>query len=479
MSVFQHYDKDAGKTKEGSGMGSLTDKAIKAAKAKDKQVKLSDGEGLYLVVPLAGNRWWRFDYRFQGKQRTLSLGIYGSEDEGLTTLAQARDKAVDLRRLVRQGLDPSISHKVARKGGVEKVIAEAIEVAAVMGACVTASRPFGEIADEWLTTRVPSEYAGKRFDYVCQESKTFARDARMVGYLKDGKGIASGFGKVGIAEADYGDHLLPLLKACNHPTRIRLLSAARKITAFARVHKYLPKDCAMPFEGINLSEGFASHKVTHRPAIVEPGKFGELLRKIDGFQGRVDNLTWYALKLLALTFVRPGTVTAARWAHFNLRTAMWVVPFDELKMATEREEAGKSADDYVVPLSRQAVELLRELQKITGDGEYLFPNTGGSATMSENTMNFALHALGYEGIHCAHGFRASASTMLNRERTKEGRRRFERELIEIQQDRLDASTRAVYDRDDLMPERIELMQYWADKLDQMRGTNVVSFTASA
>jgi integrase len=141
--------------------------------------------------------------------------------------------------------------------------------------------------------------------------------------------------------------------------------------------------------------------------------------------------------------------------------------FEGLKMATERSEAGKSEDDYVIPLSRQAVALLRELHKITGDDEYLFPGRGDGRTISENTLNYALLGLGYKGIHCAHGFRSSASTMLNRERVN-GRRRFERELIEMQQDRLDASTRAVYDRDDRLPERVGLMQFWADKIDALR-----------
>ena len=152
-------------------------------------------------------------------------------------------------------------------------------------------------------------------------------------------------------------------------------------------------------------------------------------------------------------------------------------PFEHLKMATEREDAGKSQDDYIIPLSRQAVALLRELHTISGDSEYLFPGYGNGPTISENTINFALHGLGFKGVHCAHGFRSSASTLLNRERLN-GRRRFERDLIEMQQDRLDASTRAVYDRDDRLPERIELMQFWADKIDIMRkGADVLSLAA--
>jgi integrase len=160
-----------------------------------------------------------------------------------------------------------------------------------------------------------------------------------------------------------------------------------------------------------------------------------------------------------------------------LEEARWVIPFNRLKMAAQRAKAGKSEDDYVVPLSRQAVGLLRELHTITGGGEYLFPGRGRSRTISENTLNYALHGLGYKGIHCAHGFRSTSSTLLNRERIN-GRRRFERELIEMQQDRLDASTRAVYDRDDRLPERIELMQFWADIVDRLRTSPVASQTAA-
>jgi integrase len=210
------------------------------------------------------------------------------------------------------------------------------------------------------------------------------------------------------------------------------------------------------------------HTERKRPAITKEAEFGELMRKIDTGKG---SLTWYALQLLALTFVRPGTVTKARWKHFDLAKAQWVIPFKELKMEWLRTEQGEAAEDFTVPLSRQAVTMLRELYKISGAANgngYLFPGPGGGDTIDEQAMNDVLHALGYKGVHCAHGFRSSASTILNRQRTADGRRRFETALIEIQQDRLDASTRAIYDRDDRMPERIELMQIWADKIDELR-----------
>jgi integrase len=416
----------------------LTDTALRNAKAGDKPYKLADGGGLFAQVMPNGSIYWRFKYTFAGKEKLLALGQYPA-----VKLAAARKAHQDAKIKLQNGIDPAVARKAER---AEEEAAEA--------EAARREKTFGEIADEWLKTRKGGG------------PKTYDRDQRMVGYLKDGKGTASGFGKLAIDAVDL-PNLTPLLKTVNHPTRIRLVSAARKIIAYAKADGVWPKDRPSPFAGIDFGHGFAKHREKHRPAITDPTKFGQLLRKITVYEGRGDGLTGYALELLALTFVRPGTIASAKWDHVNLKGAMWVIPFEQLKMATERTEAGKSEDDYVIPLSRQAVALLRELHEITGDGEYLFPGGRKGRTISENTLNYALHGLGYKGIHCAHGFRSSASTMLNRERVN-GRRRFERELIEMQQDRLDASTRAIYDRDDLMPERIELMQFWADKIDALR-----------
>ena len=419
----------------------LTDTALRHVKPREKSYKLADGGGLYLLVNPHGSMLWRYKFTFAGKEKLLTLGQYPA-----VKLAAARQAHQDAKIKLQAGSDPSAARQAER---AERQAADA--EAALCG------KTFGEVANEWLETREAGQKArrGKRYD----------RDERMVRYLKEGKGTAPGFAKATMDQIGLS-HLSPLLKAVNHPTRIRLISAARKIISYAKAHGVWAKDRPSPFADIDFEAGFAKHKEMHRPAITDPVKFGQLLRKIEVYEGRGDNLTGYALELLALTFTRPGTIATAKWAHFDLKKAHWVVPFDGLKMATERSEAGKLEDDYIVPLSRQAVALLRELHKITGDGKYLFPGRG-DRTISENTLNYALHGLGYKGIHCAHGFRSSASTMLNRERVN-GRRRFERELIEMQQDRLDASTRAVYDRDDRLPERIDLMQFWADQIDALR-----------
>jgi integrase len=236
-----------------------------------------------------------------------------------------------------------------------------------------------------------------------------------------------------------------------------------------------------PFVGVNFTAAFTSPNETRekRPALVDAAAFGALLRKIDIYEGRNDNIVGYGLRLLALMFPRPGELAGAQWAHFDLDVARkWSVPFAELKQRTERKLNDKRVDEpFEVPLSRQAIALLRELHKLTGHCRFLLPGRGQSRTISENTLNVALKALGYDGQHCAHGFRSSASTLLNKERI-DGRRRFERELIEVQLDHVDDSTRAIYDRDNLWLERAELMQFWADKIDQLKATNIAPIRAA-
>jgi integrase len=329
---------------------------------------------------------------------------------------------------------------------------------AALAKAEAAERLFGNLADVWLRAREANN-----------SKKTYARDERSVNYPKHGYRGAKGFGGFDASEVK-SSHLSALAEQFNKPTRVRVISAARKIMAVAKRKGFIAHS---PFSDINFNDGLPKHKEKERPAITDEKQFGDLLRKIESYEGRSNNLTSYALRLLALTFVRPDTMAKAEWKHFDLKGARWVIPFEALKMEWLRSETGQTHDDFVVPLSRQAMALLHELHEITANSRYLFPGCGDAAVMSDSTPNNALRGLGYKGVHCAHGFRASASTILNRQRTKDGRRRFETALVEIQQDRLDASTRAIYDRDDLMPERIELMQFWADKIDALRDGGLV------
>jgi len=408
--------------------------AILARKPPEKPTKLADGGGLYLYVSETGSLLWRWDYRIKvdgkWKRKTLSYGPYGETLPGLD-LNRARAAHQAARTVVKNGGDPSANKKII---------------------AINATT-WGAVADAWLETRTGGKPNSQAFD------------KRNVRYLKTGYRKAKGFSDVPITDVRV-PHLSPLLAEFNKPSRVRLLSCAKAVVAYAKAHGLIEHS---PFSDVNFEAGFAKYKSTPRPAITDEKQFGDLLRKIDAYEGRGNNLIRDALQLLTLTFVRPGTVQQAEWAHFNLDTGLWTIPFDQLKMAHQRE----ATKDFVVPLSRQAIELLRELHKATGEGRYLFPGgVRGGATIGENTLNGALHALGYKGTHCGHGFRASGSTILNRQRV-DGRRRFERSLIEFQLDHQDASVRSIYDRDDCMPERVELMQVWADLCDDMKGANVV------
>ncbi|MGY3344852.1 MULTISPECIES: tyrosine-type recombinase/integrase [unclassified Bradyrhizobium] len=439
----------------------LTTTKLDSLKPKAADYRIADGGGLYALVRPTGSVLFRFDYRLTTPdgivvRRTLSIGEYAKDGDGAHrfTLKQAREEHETACAAVARGEHPV---SPAQRAADAKAKAEAEAVAKAQSEAEQADQSFAALADIWLKARKANNSV-----------KTYARDGRSVSYLKTGYRGAKGFGHLPVAEVEAA-HLSDLAEKFNKPTRVRIISAAKKIMAVAK-RKGLIKHS--PFSDIDFNDGLPKHRERKRPAIIEDKAFGELLRRIDGYEGRGHNLTRYGLQLLALTFVRPDTMAKAEWVHFDLRKARWIIPFATLKMEWLRTETGEAVEDFVVPLSRQAVALLRELHEITGKGRYLFPACGVGANpgevMSENTLNFALHALGYKARHCAHGFRSAASTILNRQRTEAGRRRFERSLVELQLDHQDSSTRAIYDRDDCMPERIELMQFWADLIDQLR-----------
>lgn len=222
-----------------------------------------------------------------------------------------------------------------------------------------------------------------------------------------------------------------------------------------------------PFAGFKSGNSYSTPENAPRPAIVEPKAFGKLLRDIDG--DTTSRIASIGLQLLALTFVRPGTLCAAEWSDFDLDKAMWTIPFARLKQRTFRAKIKElNGKPHYVPLSKQAVLLLRELKKRTGNDRFIF---GGDKPIWTSTLEMALNRMDYAGIHCPHGFRSSASTMLNQAtRTIDGEEvpRFSAEAVEFQLEHVGKGLAAIYNRDQKLPERVRLMQYWADLLDGMR-----------
>jgi len=350
--------------------------ACKNAKPKATPYKKSDGGGLYLLVKPRGAKLWQLAYRHDGRQKTYSIGGYP-----IVPLADARTERDKAKALIVKGIDPVLARQTARTEREGR-------------------KTFAEAADGWrdLINKKP------------RADKTRDRDERMIRYLTDA------FGKKPCDEVE-ACHLIDLLNnfedARSYETRMRLQSAALNIGGYAQGKQWIKHN---PFLGVAYGKAFTAPNNTPRPAVTDAEPFGQLLRNVVAYRGRQGNLVGKALELLALTFVRPGTVTQAEWTEFDLDSALWTVPFAKLKQREFREGIKElKGKPHFVPLSRQTVMFLRELQKQTGNGRYLFPGRK-QRPISTNALENALNSLDYQDIHCPHGFRSSASTLLNAER---------------------------------------------------------------
>jgi integrase len=429
----------------------LTDKTIRNAKPGVNpetgkscgDYKLFDGGGLFLLVTPKG-KYWRYKYRLAGKEKKASFGTYPE-----TSLADAREAHVKMRKQVEAGDDP-VEARINEKAGKEAVRA--------------ARRPFCEIAQEWYDAMIPATASPATKD----------RAERAIRNFNDAFGHKS---ITDVTVADLAKVLTKREKAGKYATREREQLIAIKIAGFCVGRGYLKFN---PFRDVKFTDSFTAPGSVHtsRPALVEAEPFGELLADIDSKCDEGDRI---ALRLLALTAVRPGELVKAEWRNIDWKEGKMIVPAAVLKQQTQRKKtrdkrAGKNLE---VPLSRQAIAELKSLHKISGDGTHLFPPRCCTRAIKHLPMqvaaiNNALVRLGYKGIHCGHGFRSSFSTMMNAERvTLEGRKvlrwPYQDALIELQLDHNDASTQAIYDRGGMWEERCELMQLWADRIDEMRG----------
>lgn len=389
----------------------LTDKAIKAAKPREKPYKIADGRGLVLVVDPRGGRYWRYRYRIAGREKWISLGTYPD-----VSLKRAREKLDDARRKVGDGIDPSAERRA------EKIAAAA------------SGETFQAIAEEYYAQHAK----GKRLAETTQ-----VRDRRIH------REVYARLGHRTMAEIDTPEVLAALrsieAKDGRHETAHRALGFVSRVYAYAIAVGKATRDAS---SGLNLALTPVSSD--SHAAITDPKRFGQLLRAIDGYVGQPATVA--ALKLLPLVFTRPGELRLARWEEFDLdREAeddgsngpQWVIPAERMKMRAE----------HIVPLSRQAVALLRELHRITGRGELVFPSLKAQRPLSENTLNSALRGLGYAGdTHVSHGFRSSASTMMHE-------LGWDSQLIELQLAHADRNkVRKVYNRAERLADRRLMMQ---------------------
>lgn len=391
----------------------LTDVAIRNAKPRGKPYKMGDAGGLYLLVTPAGGKLWRLKFRVAGKEKLLSLG--GWPEVSLANARKERDKA---RETLAAGADP------ARNKQQAKHLAK-----------VAAANSLGEIAQELIDKRrregMSSSTADKSEYYIKRMGPVITR--------------------MPISEIAAPD-LLAVLRRIestgNYETARRVLQLAGRVFRYAVATARLTSDPSRDLRG-----ALTAPQPKHYIAIIDAKRAGELLRAIDGYEGQ--ELTKLAMQLSANVFVRPGELRHAEWSEVDLEAALWTIPAGKMKMRRAHQ----------VPLSRQSVDLFRQLHAFTGPAGYVFPSIRTrSRPMSENTVNAGLRRLGFSGDEMtAHGFRAMASTLLN-ESGKWNPDAIERALAHGDDDRV----RAAYHRGAHWQERVEMAQWWSDYLDTLR-----------
>jgi len=413
------------------------DVTIKNAKPKPSMFRLNDGDGLYVLIKPDGAKWWRLDYSIGGKRKTISLGVYPD-----TTLSAARKNANEARELVAAGTDPSNVRKAAK---LEQV--KLLEAERRIDAGLPVAGSFEEIAREWAT--VPTD---KRSD---------AQTEKIIRWME--KDIFPWLGNRLINEITTPEIDAAIQRIVD---RGALDIARRVLWNCGRIFGYsAKKGYSQGDPTARLCEYLPSKKVEHHAAITDPKAIGELLRAIDGYQGYY--VTKCALRLAPLFFVRPGELRRAEWVEIDLDNAEWNIPAERMKMR----------EPHLVPLSFQAVEILRELQALTGDERYVFPGARtNNRPMSDNAILAALRRMGFAKDEMSgHGFRAMARTILD-------------EVLQVRPDFIehqlahavrDPNGRA-YNRTAHLAERRKMMQQWSDYLDKLKaGADVIPLPSMA
>ena len=392
----------------------LNDTRVRSAKSREKAFKLSDERGLFLLVMPTGSRLWRLKYRVNGREKLISLGAYPD-----VTLKRAREKRDAARRLIADGIDPSVQRKAER---------------------AALAQSFEGVAKEWLEL----------------QTKSLAPETISILTARLDSGLYPYIGSRPIS-AITAQEVLSALRRIESRGRHE---AAHRVRALAgRVFRYaVATGRAQHDVAADLIGALAPVKSKNFASVIDPVRVGELMRAIHGYSGHP--VTALALKLAPLVFVRPGELRAAEWTEFDLVNAEWRIPGERMKMG----------DPHLVPLSRQALAILRELQPLARGGKYLFPSLRTrDRPMSDNTINAALRRMGYTSEEqTGHGFRSMASTLLN----EQG---FPPDVIELQLAHTERNkVRAAYNKAQGLPERRKMMQAWADYLDGLRaGGNVV------
>ncbi len=390
---------------------SLTDTAVRNAKPGTKPIKLSDERGMYLEVSPAGGKWWRLKYRFQGKEKRLSLGVYPD-----VSLKDARERRDTARKLLADGIDPSANRQAQKAAQADLAV-----------------NSFQVVAREWFAKFSPN-WALKHSDRIIRRLEC---------------DIFPWIGGRPIAEVT-APELLSAIRRIE--TRGAVETAHRTLSNCGQVFRYaVATQRASRDPSGDLRGALPNVKSEHFAATTDPKRFAEILRAIDGYEGTI--IVRCALRLAPLVFVRPGELRKAEWANMDLDGAEW------------RYTVTKTNTPHIVPLSQQAIGILRELHPLTGPGRFVFPSARSSRRpMSDNAVLAAMRRMGIGKEEMSgHGFRAVARTILD-------------EVLNIRPDFIehqlahavrDPNGRA-YNRTAHLPERRKMMQQWADYLDRLK-----------
>jgi len=438
----------------------LTDMTIRKAKLPEgkKQMKMADGGGLYLLINKSG-KYWRYDFKINEKRKTLAIGTYpdiplaGKADKANHDehghplyIKGARDLRDEAKALVKMGIDPVLKRKAEIAANKEKQVVEKKQQ-------VADASTFEVVGRQWFNTH--------KSEWVESHAK------RQIGRLE--RHLFPSIGDIPLAQltkAQVANALKQIAERGTHDIAHRMAQITRSILNYACDSGLID---AVPMG--DMKSVLPAPVSTKMPAIVEPKRIGEMMRAIHNYSGTF--VVCQALKLLPLLAVRSGEFRAAEWSEFNLDDALWTIPASHRKLRKALKE--NSDNVHLVPLSRQAVAILKELHQLTGKGRHVFPSARGDARpMSENAINVAIHAMGFKGEMVGHGVRTMFSSSLNEQGFNPDA--IERQLAHAEKN----AVRAAYNRSEYMEERKKMMQHWADYLDGLRtGADVIPINRRA
>ena len=395
----------------------LTATAVQNAKPDPlRPRKMYDGNGLYLLISPKNHKGWRFKYRFNKMEKGMSFGVYPH-----ISLKDAREQREKARELLAKGIDPSQQRKIDKLQRAE-----------------SNQNTFEAVAEKWFNFEKDdwSEKHKKKVSHILN------------------KHLRHGISKIPIRQITSNMLLKTLRNIVDDKTGKNQYTATQAKQIAGQVWRYAVMEGIAKGDITPALKGrLKTPKTTHRPAIIDPLEVGKLMLDIDGYKG--EHIVCYALRFLPLTFVRPGELRHAEWREINWEKTTWTIP--KTKMKNKKK-------DHIVPLSRQAMEILYAVHEYTGNRKHIFTGIRNpEKPMSDGTINKALKKLGYKGKMVGHGFRSSASTLLNEELRAEGHF-IEHQLAHALKHPLGET----YNRATFLPNREEMMQNWADYLDELK-----------